>query len=207
MLQYYVNSKIVKIPPHVFEGKLSIENYENQIYSALSKIGVTKEYVEIKYSSRKDEEEDNAFAQVKWIINLREFMFECFSQATTVSNLGCIAQAIQEDIRQITRGIKDLDQIMNQYKPRAVKPKKKNLLHFESKEGAVDEMFPVENNLLSKPVNEELDEEFAYLNRYDNEELDAFYFNFKEQCLLKNTPDHPRLKAFKIVRQRSGLRL
>lgn len=204
MIEYLVNSKTIKIKSHKFEGKQSIEFYENQIYSALSKIGISKNFVDISYN--KDEQDSQA--QVFWTINKKNFEFRCFSQETLVLNLGALAQAIQEDVRQITRGIKDLFQIMTQYETKSIKNKKTNLLAFNSNnKNDKNENFKVEDLSIDKPVNESLHKDYYFLQTYDDAKLDSIYFKLKEQCIKQNKPNHKMLKALKIVREKRGLRL
>ncbi|MDA3855310.1 MAG: hypothetical protein PF569_03565 [Candidatus Woesearchaeota archaeon] len=199
MKEYNINGKTLIFKPHEFEGLKSVEYYENQIISALSKIGVLKDYIEIEY--------DDDFAQVLWVINGKEFIFRCKSQKNAEKNLGAIAQAIQEDIRQITRGIKDLFTIMNQYESKLKKTKKKkNLFDFgESKDSS--EVFSINNIKSDSIVNEELDSKFEYLSKLTNDKLDLYYFKFKEECIKNNNNSHPMLKALKIIRYRRNLKL
>jgi len=112
--------------------------------------------------------DESSFAQARWWINKQEFVFRCESQANATLNLGAISQAIQEDIRQVTRGIKDLFMIMNQYKVNgAKKSKKTNLLAFSnvSDDANSDEFRVDELSLLKLDENEVLAKEYAYFER------------------------------------------
>lgn len=234
---YVINSKSIKFKPHKFEGKLSLEEYEKQIYSSLSKIGVSKEFVNIIYSN--DFQAD--FVEVCWIINNNNFLFRCDSQESNVLNLGSLSQAIQEDIRQVTRGIKDLFQIMSQYEVKEErKPKKLGLLGFASSDdnlisnnsnnysntsnnldenlnnnknslnsiNCVNSLFPVDENKIDfVDENEELNENYYYLMGYSKDQLDSIYFRLKQQCILQNKPNHEMLVALKIVRNKKGFEL
>ena len=202
MKNYTINGKNIKFKPHQFEGKLSLQNYEQQILSALSKIGVTSDYVDIVYEDRDDE----SFAQAHWIINHKNFVFRCDSQQDATSNLGAIAQAIQEDIRQVTRGIKDLFTIMNQYERKEVRMKKKNLFDFGDSISS-EEAFDVEELKINKRINEPLDRKYAYLENYDKDKLDSLYFKLKQGCMVQNRADHPMFCALKIVRIKRGYEL
>lgn len=201
MKSYYVNGKEIFVKPHIFEGKLSKEEYEKQIFNALSKIGVFKDFVDVRYEKEE--------VEVMWKINSNSFVFKCCSQSSLELNLGAIAQAIQEDVRQITRGIKDLNQTMSQYATFSKKAKGTNLLNFDSEEneGMVDseEAFKVER--IDDIVDEELEKKYEYLLKYNEQKLDVMYFRLKEQCSLQNMPNHPMFKALKIVRQKKGLKL
>ncbi len=121
--KYLINGKEIKIYPKKFEGKLSLETYEKKIYRNLNKIGVSEKDVEIKYNDK--------FAEVNWIINNEKYCFRSFTQENATKNLGAISQAIEEDIRQVTRGIKDLFDVMKQYEEINLNyNKKKSLFDF-----------------------------------------------------------------------------
>lgn len=205
MKKYTINGRDISFNVHQFEGKKSLEEYEQQIYSTLSKIGVTKEYVEIDFS----DDEFGSFAQVMWKINGKNFVFRCESQDNAQLNMGAIAQALQEDVRQVTRGIKDLFSIMNQYEINKKKvQRKRGLMNFSGEETSSEEAFPVDKNRIDAPVeNENLDKKYEYLLTYPNEKLDYLYSTFKDKCQMQNLPDHPMLRALKIVRQRRRLKL
>lgn len=210
MISYKINGKQINFKTHQFEGKLSINNYENQIYSALSKIGVDKNFVEINYSS----DLEKSFAQVTWEINKKNFIFRCSSQENTFQNLGAIAQAIQEDVRQVTRGIKDLFKIMNQYKTEnIIRIKKSGLLNFSDSNSnsnsfvSSDDLFPFSENKIDSISNEVLDSNYYYLQNYENEKLDLIYYKLKQQCIVQNKADHPLFIALKIIRKKRGLDL
>ena len=104
---YEVNGKKITFSPHLFEGRKSYQKYAEEIYTALNKIGVTRKYILI--------ENLDEGVRVSWKINESSFSFECHSQDDSRLNIGAIAQAIQEDVRQIQRGIKDLNLVMRQY--------------------------------------------------------------------------------------------
>lgn len=108
MSKININGKEITIKHHEFEGNQTEEQYIKQIYSALSKIGVTEKFITI--TSSKDS------SKITWTINNQKFEFICSSQKEERLNLGAIAQAIQEDVRQIKRGIKDINLVMKQYK-------------------------------------------------------------------------------------------
>ena len=116
MFKYNINGKDIFIKSKSFEGTQNIEFYENQIYKTLNKIGIDKNYIKIITN-------DN-FAQVNWYINEQLFSFTCSTQENSTKNLGAISQAIQDDVRQITRGIKSIDLVMKQYE---IKEKKVHL--------------------------------------------------------------------------------
>lgn len=102
-----VNGKEIIIKVHEFEGNQTSEQYMKQIYSALNKIGVNEKFITI--------ESNEEFSKLTWTINNKKLEFTCSSQKEERLNLGSISQAIQEDVRQIKRGIKDLNLVMKQY--------------------------------------------------------------------------------------------
>jgi hypothetical protein len=136
MIEYKVNGKYVTIKPSPFSGTQSSEEYEGQIIKALHKIGVHEKYMSIEILKKG--------VKVTWEINKQQFSFTCKSQETITLNMGAIAQAIQEDIRQIKRGIKDLTLVMKQYQLEGESEikKRESVLDFkeESKEDNEEEI-------------------------------------------------------------------
>ncbi len=123
MKTYLINNREIKIKSHQFSGTQSKLEYTQQIYTALKKIGVEPKY--INFIS------DDKHAKLEWEINKNKFTFSCMSQDTEHQNIGAIAQAIQEDVRQIMRGIKDLNLVMKQYSDQQKEYKKpKTMLDF-----------------------------------------------------------------------------
>jgi hypothetical protein len=105
--KYQVNGKTIYITPIPFTGKKDIVYYKKQIFSSLKKIGVEDTFISMF--------EKEKTVTLVWEINNQRFQFTCGTQESLTHNYGAIAQAIQEDVRQITRGIKDLDLTMKQY--------------------------------------------------------------------------------------------
>lgn len=205
MKKYSINGKTISIKPHVFEGSQSAEFYENQIYNSLMKIGVGKDRAEVVFED--DSLNGYSYAEVRWSINGKNYLFKCDSQENAVKNLGAVAQAITDDIRQITRGIKDLFLIMTQYEDKERKVKRSSLLNFGCDETSSEELFPVNDLKINREESGDVDEKFKYLNSYTNEKLDEMYFRIKEQCIKHNKPRHPLFVALKIIRQKRGLNL
>lgn len=201
MRQLEINGKQIKIKTHKFEGKKSIEFYTNQIYKALSKIGVVKQYITINSNST-----PFPFALVEWIINNQKFKFRSENQEDETKNMGAIAQAIQDDIRQITRGIKDINLVMRQYEFQTTPNKKKSILSFDDKTNT-NQTFNMDDLKIDKIVNEKLDPKFEYLTKYPNQKIELLYLRLKEECMKKNMPNHPTFIALKIIRQQRGLKL
>lgn len=124
-----INGREIEIIPTPFDGKLEIEDYEKQLFSALFKIGVSQKFITI--------ENINQTVKISWIINNQNFSFSCIVYDTFRENLGACVQAIKEDVRHILRGIKQIDLVLKQYATEEVKIKqlkKKNLFDFQNEE-------------------------------------------------------------------------
>ncbi len=176
MKSYQINGKEIKIKSHQFSGTQSKLEYINQIYTALKKIGVERNY--INFQSGED------FAKLDWEINKNKFTFSCMSQDTEEQNIGAIAQAIQEDVRQIMRGIKDLNLVMKQYgdqkleykKPKTMldfaqenkekKPTQTNLGQFD-KEKKQDEIIKINSSIEAKLIIEDIKNKYPNFRNYN----------------------------------------
>lgn len=118
-----INNQIVTITPTPFEGKLSVEEYETQLYNALYKIGVSAKFITIESSNDSNDSNNSNLnslnnsnvAIISWIINEEKFSFSCGVFETFRENFGACTQAIKEDVRHILRGIKDISLILKQY--------------------------------------------------------------------------------------------
>lgn len=168
MIEYKVNGRFVTIKPSPFSGTQTKEEYEQQILKALHKIGVIGKYITIEIVKE--------IVTVSWEINKQEFSFICKSQETSTLNMGAVAQAIQEDVRQIKRGIKDLNLVMKQYQlgtSESVLKKRKSVLTF-GEENNVDE--------------EEVEEDVVFYSQGDArikiKEIKQRYKNFTDLSLI-----------------------
>lgn len=110
-VEYVVNGKKISIKPKEFTGTKSPEVYSKQIMNALRQIGVDKEHIKIDVGGMRD----TAYAEAKWEINKQIFRFRSDIFDSQYQNMGAICQAIQDDVRHITRGIKSLWASMRQY--------------------------------------------------------------------------------------------
>ncbi|MCA9486190.1 hypothetical protein H6501_00355 [Candidatus Woesearchaeota archaeon] len=199
---YTINGKNVHIQVHHFEGKLSEEEYESQIFTALSKLGLEKQDIELCGDEEKNS--PSSYARVTWNINGKSYAFHCDSQESYRQNLGAIAQALQEDTRQIMRGIKDPFLLMTQYENKEfLPPKRKNLLNFDT--GKEEQFDPKSLSFNSVNTKEDLDPQYSYLLNYPSEKIEQLYQSFKIQCELHNRPFHPTFQALKIIRKRRGI--
>lgn len=151
------------IKNHIFEGKKTYQEYERSIYQSLKKIGITKEFITISKT--------NSGVIVSWEINNSTFSFHCASQETLTQNIGALSQAIQEDVRQILRGIKDLNLVMKQYEnneSQLLQEKKKSLedysTNFEDEyKSTENEKFPTtfSSHIEAKEVISEIKKKYA----------------------------------------------
>ena len=110
-INYRVNGKEFQVKPLNFSGKQDLNDYVKQIKTAFKKIGVEENYVKIGCGGTYED----AWAEVEWEINKQKFKFRCDMFNAQYKNMGAIAQAIQDDVRHITRGIKSLWASMRQY--------------------------------------------------------------------------------------------
>ena len=110
-MRYKVNGQEVIIKTQDKDYSKNKQYYEKSIITALGKIGVTEEHVEIKSAGRYTD----AVATVIWNINGQQFKFECDLYDSQTKNMSAISQAIQDDVRHIRRGIKSLWASMRQY--------------------------------------------------------------------------------------------
>lgn len=108
MKRILINGEEIEIKPTPFEGKLSIEEYELQVYSSLLKIGVKEKFIKIL-------KKGNFGVEISWIINDSNYSFSCVIYESFRENLGACVQAIREDVRHILRGIKDISLVLKQY--------------------------------------------------------------------------------------------
>ncbi len=134
MKRIIINGEEVEIKPTPFEGKLSVEEYESQVFSTLKKIGVREKFVSI---SAKGE----FGVVISWSINSQEYLFSCIIYDSYRENLGACVQAIREDIRHILRGIKDISLVLKQYSNSEVEIKElKKPTVFDFKSGTLKDL-------------------------------------------------------------------
>lgn len=110
-IDYIVNGKKVSIKPKDFTGFQDTKKYAESIKKALKTIGIEEQFIKIDIGGMYS----TAFAKAEWEINKQKFRFECNMFDSQYKNLGAITQAIQDDVRHITRGIKSLWASMRQY--------------------------------------------------------------------------------------------
>jgi hypothetical protein len=204
-IEYVINNKKIEFKFIPFHGKLKLEEYETQIYKLFSKIGVNKKEISIEYLK------DLKSVKVIWIIDKKKYEFKSSMQKDYRENLGSIVYALKEDFRQISRGIKTLNQILKQYEKEETKIKKsKNIFEYyennkNNKKTKIDEPFNI-NKIKIDYIdnNEKLEEKYHYLLKYDKFKINSLYFKLKEECIKNNKLDHPMLKALIIVRKIKG---
>jgi hypothetical protein len=174
MKSYQINGKYIKIKSHSFSGTQSKLEYINQIYTALKKIGVEPKYINFQ--------SDIEYAKLEWEINKNKFTFSCMSQETEEQNIGAISQAIQEDVRQIMRGIKDLNLVMKQYGDQKLEYKKpKTMLDFAQenkkitqstvgqfdKEQKEEEIIEINSSIEAKLIIEDIKNKYPNFRNYN----------------------------------------
>lgn len=199
-----INNQVIKISPIPFEGKLSIEEYENQLYNALQKIGVTSKFINVESSSNSNNENNFNVAIISWYINEEKFSFSCGVFETFRENFGACTQAIKEDVRHILRGIKDISLILKQYQTSDSKKlnfthqnPNTSLLNFNSKKSADSN---AKENLSNNSKNIDLAETFGSEIISENHAKEIIstikkkYPNFSNFSYI---PDNDRIKLEK----------
>lgn len=179
MKSYLINGREIKIKSHQFSGTQSKVEYIQQIYTALKKIGVEPRFINF--------ESNDEFAKLKWEINKNQFTFSCMSQDTEIQNIGAIAQAIQEDVRQIMRGIKDLNLVMKQYSDQKKEYQKpKTMLDFtnEKKESENKNQTQTRLNEFEKDDEEEIEINSEIEAKLVISDIKNKYPNFRNYNLL-----------------------
>lgn len=193
-----INGREITITPTPFEGKLSIEEYETQLYSALLKIGVTQKYIKISQNAQ------TQISSISWEINSEQFSFSCAVFETYQENFGACVQAIKEDIRHILRGIKDISLVLKQYKvENSLNPQPTSLHHNNTSLLT----FNSSNNIDKNEINN--DESNKFLKNQKNnknsieseieaktiiEEIKSRYPNFSNYSYL---PDNDKIRLEK----------
>ena len=178
---FTINGREITITPTPFDGKLSIEEYESQLYSALNKIGVSQKFISIL-------KQNDESVQISWEINKKTFSFKCQVYETYRENLGACVQAIKEDVRHILRGIKDINLVLKQYSTTTSQSiqKQKDIFSFKSENQ--------ENNL--EEVSKETKLEIINGNHAKSiiQEIKNKYPQFSNYAFI---PDHDRMKLEK----------
>ncbi len=206
MLEYFINGKVIHLKTNLFTGKQNIDFYVKKIYNTFAKIGIEKNFIDIEINH------ESGSVKVFWQINEKSFFFQSLNQQSAQENCGVLAIALEEDVRQIKRGIKGIDMLMKQYECTTPTKTKRitSINDFTKKDEQNNinfETFNLNDLSIEKPVLEKLDKKYYYLRKEGNEKLDILYIKFKEECIKLNTPNHPLLKALKIIRTERGLKL
>lgn len=212
----YINNRCITISPPPFEGKLSIEEYEMQLYKALNKIGVSQKYISIKKHSDLDtsnlqtseelSQKNCATATISWEINEKEFSFSCGIFETYRENFGACTQAIREDVRHILRGIKDITLVLKQYQvgndtnlQNSFQSPNKDLLSYNENLPEIEDNFTKENSTKRTiSIFQDSSLENEIINKSHAEEIitniKKKYPNFSNYSYL---PDYDRIKLEK----------
>lgn len=109
---YEVNGKTIWIKPTRSVFKRNIMEIKEDIYNALERIGIERDYVLINsYRSETDYP-----AEVKWEVDGVEYNYECSVQNCFKDNLGVISKIIKQDAYAVKNGMKSFKQVMNQFR-------------------------------------------------------------------------------------------
>jgi len=178
MKKYLINGREIKIKSHQFSGTQTKLEYINQIYTALKKIGVEPKYIDFT--------SDKTHAKLEWTINSNKFTFSCMSQENETQNIGAISQAIQEDVRQIMRGIKDLNLVMKQYSDQKLEYKKpKTILDFNKNQSNNQKKNQKDLNIFDKKKEKEKIEITSQLEaKIIIQDIKKKYNNFTNYALI-----------------------
>ncbi|MFT4244709.1 MAG: hypothetical protein ACMXYB_04630 [Candidatus Woesearchaeota archaeon] len=199
--EFLINGRSIYIKPTPFEGRLSIEEYEQQLYSALRKIGVTQKHISIS-------SQHSTTAIITWIINSKRFSFTCDIFQTFRENFGACTQAIKEDIRHILRGIKDINLVLKQYENKdntnndnlnseILTQTKQQTLQNSMAYNIKDRKKKVENNALEKN-SEILDKNIEILNDNDAKRIiQKIKHKYPQFSNFSYIPDYDRIKLEK----------
>ena len=108
-----INGKKVTIKPTKSRFTKTAFQMSQEIYSALQKIGITKEFVDLTLC--RNPLKSGEPAQISWRVNDKDFYFQCNKQDRYVDNLGVITKVIEQESYAIRNGLKTFTQVMNQF--------------------------------------------------------------------------------------------
>lgn len=111
--KFEVNGRTIEIQVNENNSIKNIHTLRKEIIKWLSRIGITEDYVNIEYNKYGYEE---PFASISWVVNGKEYYYECKTQKTATKCLASIEQLVHYEVIFIERGIKSFAQVMNQFK-------------------------------------------------------------------------------------------
>lgn len=109
-----VNGKMVYIKPTKSKFHKSAFMMSEEIYNAFSKIGITREFIDLQIA--RNPLKLGQVAQISWVVNGKDFYFACSTQDRYVDNLGVITKVIEQESYAIRNGLKSFGQVMNQFR-------------------------------------------------------------------------------------------
>lgn len=112
--KFTVNGKVVYIRPSNSTFKKSAFQIKEEILRDLKKIGITDEYIDL--SLPRNPLKCGEPAQISWVVNGKDFYFQCSKQERYVDNLGVISRVIEQESYAIRNGLKSFGQVMNQFR-------------------------------------------------------------------------------------------
>ena len=107
-----VNGKQVEIKVNKMSVSGQHGYYKRNIFNWLDRIGIEKEYINVDHSVYGYEQ---PWAEVRWIVNGKEYRYRCSSQDTGTKCLAAVEQLVHFEVLFIERGIKTFTQVMNQF--------------------------------------------------------------------------------------------
>lgn len=108
-----VNGKRVEIKINKTNAGKNINAYKRDIMRWLDRIGITEEYISIEHSHYGYED---PFAEIRWVVNNKEYYYKCSTQETATGCVAAIEQLVHYEVIFIERGIKTFGQVMNQFR-------------------------------------------------------------------------------------------
>ena len=125
-----VNGKVVNFTICRYNARKSIPFYSNRLRTALNKIGIDDQYIDIRFGGGNGNWSTDGWAEIIWVVNGKEYNYKCSSQGNAVGNVAAIAQMIEQDSKAIRRGMKTFGQVMSQFQlgydpqgPRTLSPR------------------------------------------------------------------------------------
>ncbi len=116
MPEIEVNGNTVSFRISPYNSKKSIPYYKNIILTSMARIGVTEQYIDVRFGGGGGYTSVDGWAEVVWLINGKEHNYKCSSQNRAVDNVAAIAQMIETDSKAIRRGLKTFGQVMSQFR-------------------------------------------------------------------------------------------
>jgi hypothetical protein len=108
-----VNGEKVEININKTKASKNINVYKKDIFRWLERIGIKSDFIHIEHSHYGYED---SFAEIRWMVNSKEYHYRCDSQETATSCVAAIEQLVHYEVIFIERGIKTFGQVMNQFR-------------------------------------------------------------------------------------------